>query len=166
VRSRWKESPKRSAAVLLRLPKPRHSALIIPISCRKEVQHSVSSWKTCTIHGKDSTKDSSNLLHQLAVPPNGPHHSLIGSEPHVLASYLLRQYISVSHRGLCGAGDTTCTLGASSIRRIRHTCVILSLHSSSHKNLGCDDRDGAGQKATIDAVQHETCIGKSITDVS
>jgi hypothetical protein len=131
---------------------PRHSALTL-ILCRKEVEHLASSWKTRTIHGKDSTKTSSNLLHHLMVHPDGPHYSLIGSETTGL--YLLSQYISVSHRELCCAGDTTCTMETSSVRRIRHSCVILSLQSSSHKSSGCDDRDGAGQKATIDAVQHE-----------
>ena len=140
---------------------PRHSALTL-ISCRKEVQHFISSRKTRTFHGKDSTKKSSNLLHHLVAPQDGPHYSLIGSE--TIGLYSLRRCISVSHRGLCCAGDTTCTVRTPPVRPIRHTCVILSLHSGSHKSSGCDDGDRAGQKATIDAVQHETCRGKSIME--
>jgi hypothetical protein len=88
-------------------------------------------WKTRTFHGKDSTKKSSNSLHHVVVLPDGSHYSMIGSETTGLHS--LRQCISVSHRGLCGAGVTTCTVGTSSVRRIRHTRVIISRHSSSHK---------------------------------
>jgi hypothetical protein len=93
------------------------------------------------------------------MPPNGPHYSLIGSET---TNLLSARTASASHRGFCDTGAIACIVGMSSVCRIRHSCVILSLHSSSHKTSGCDDGDETGQEATIEAVQHELRMGDSV----
>lgn len=87
------------------------------------------------------------------------HNSFIGSETPKLSSARSDAVLR------CGTGATTFTLGKPSACRIRHTCVVLSLDSSSHKSSGCTGLDEASQKAMVDAVQYETCIEQWMMEI-